>query len=107
MAREPFLPPAVAEALTRRDTGRAAAGELVLGPVLRIDFRAADVPRSVQHGCGTVPDGFLVARATGAVFQVGWSDWSAELATLQAPVATTIVEGCFFTWAAPTTPTAV
>ena len=104
MAREATIPANIVEALERRRAD-AEAQLLELGPALRIAFAAANAPRHVQHGLRTVPDGFVIARATGAVFAVAWDDWTAEIAILQAPVVNTLVEGRFFTWAVPAPPT--
>lgn len=104
MPRETTIPATIVEALERRRATDAADGGLVLGPALRIAFAAANAARHVQHGLGTVPDGFLPARATGAVYMTAWGDWTADLAILQAPVANTLVEGRFFTWAVPLVP---
>lgn len=87
------------EALARSEA--LFGSDLVFGPLLRIDFPTAGAVRQVAHGLEVRPDGFLVARATGAVYQVQWTDWTADVALLQAPAAHTLVVGRFFTWASP------
>lgn len=105
MPREPYLPPAVAEALNRREAEAAANGALRFGPALRVTLPTAGATRAVQHGMGTRPDGVFIARATGPVVSVEWAAWSETVAYLAAANANTIAELRFFTWAVPVSPT--
>lgn len=102
MSRDRFVQPSVNEGLARRASRERAAGEKQYGPLLRIDFPAADAPRVVAHGLPVMPDGFEAARRTGAVYEVDWSNWDAQTAILQAPAAHTLAVGRFFVWAIPT-----
>lgn len=101
-ARDRFVPTNVSEVLAREDARQRADGAKRYGPVVRIEFPAT-ARRAVAHGLAVTPDGFEHARCTGAVYEVDWLDWTAEVAYLQAPTANTIAVGRFFAWAAPTT----
>lgn len=105
--RDRFVSPPVAEVLSRTESRQRADGAKHYGPVVRVDFPAADANRAVAHGLAVVPDGFEHARCTGAVFEVDWTEWTADVALLRAPVANTIAVGRFYSWAAITTEDAV
>jgi hypothetical protein len=100
--RERFIPPNVSEGLARSHARARADGAKHYGPVVRVDFPAAAANRAVAHGLTVTPDGFEHARCTGAVFEVDWTTWTAEVAYLRAPVANTLAVGRFFAWQAPT-----
>lgn len=102
MSRERFVAPNVSEVLSREQGRDRAAGGKRYGPIVRVDFPAADAPRAVVHGLGIVPDGFEHARCTGPVFEVDWLEWTAEVAILQSSALHTTAVGRFFTWSAPT-----
>lgn len=100
--RDRFVPPNVSEVLARGDSRQRADGTKRYGPVVRVDFPAADANRATAHGLAVVPDGFEHARCTGPVFEVDWTTWTAEVAYLRSSVANTIAVGRFFVWMAPT-----
>jgi hypothetical protein len=97
-ARDRFVPTNVGEVLAREGSRERADHEKRYGPIVRVALLAANAPRAVAHGLLVVPDGFEHARCTGPVFEVAWTDWTAEVAYLQTSVANTIAVGRFFAW---------
>lgn len=72
------------------------------GPILEVLFAASGVARDVQHGLGAVPSGYVVLLELGGhVRASSITDWTTDLAFLQADAANTRARLFFVTTEVP------
>lgn len=94
--RDRFLDPNVAEAFKRAEQELRPFWRDYARPV-DVHFAVAGATRQVAHQLGTMPTGYLIMLATGALYAVTPERWTSDLALLQAPVANTRALIMFYT----------
>lgn len=76
---------------------------LAYGPVLEVFFPASATARDVQHGLGATPTGVLILlESGGAVRGMNVTDWTPDLAFLEADTANTRARVVFILTEVPT-----